>query len=113
MRLLILALSLWPLMCSADESLECTRGDLSKVYGNLQWQLRGCSDGQSVIVMSVAGNAADPYFFLLRPAGDKITVAAQGSGDASAAAPARAELERMQARDLAVLARGLAAAAGN
>jgi len=108
MRLLVLTMLLWATACGADEALDCTLGEFSKVYGGLQWQVRGCSDGQSVIVMTVAGNPADPYFFLLRPAGDKVAVAAQGSGDASAAAPARAELERMLARDLLILVRGLA-----
>ena len=100
---LLAASSLTEAEPQAEVELQCHTGPSTKHLGGNDWLVYACADGHSVVVAAGAPNPATPFFFIIRPDGDRIVLYGEGAGDKSATEPAYNELQAMSASDLAEL----------
>jgi hypothetical protein len=97
---------------SSRGSLSCTLGPLSRTFGGSAWRVYGCSDGQSVVVVTAPGNPAAPFYFLLARGATGLVLHGEGIGNKAATDAAFKELEALSPADVATLFRQASASAG-
>ena len=88
---------------STEQELKCEIGPAVKSLGGNDWLIYACQDGNSVVVAAGAPNPATPFFFIVRPDGEGITLYGEGTGEKSATEPAYNDLKDLKAADLASL----------
>jgi hypothetical protein len=89
----VLALSLLLLSpINFAKPMECKIGPVTKSYGGNNWLVYGCSDNESIVVVSAAGNPAMPFFFSISKKSGEYKVSGEGNGDKVATDAAYKEL---------------------
>lgn len=75
-----------------SQPLQCEAGPLKKTFGKTPWLVYGCADGRSLVAVSAPGNPAMPFYFMLYPNKNGLTIVGEGTGQKEASAQAYAEL---------------------
>ncbi|MEO3429053.1 hypothetical protein AAFN88_09370 [Pelagibius sp. CAU 1746] len=83
--------------------LVCDIGPTTKAFGGSQWLVYSCSDRRTVVVMSVPGNAAAPFYFVLHPSETGYRLGGEGTGNQELTAAAFNELQALSATDIETL----------
>jgi|SRR6185437_17154670 len=92
-----------PRMASASSGVSCTLGPVAKTFGGSNWLVYGCEDGRSVVVVSVPGSPAAPFYFIMTPGTRGVDLHGEGTGKQSASAAAFRELRALDQTGVAVL----------
>ncbi len=96
-----LALSLLTGTASAtNAAMKCESGPILKTFGKTAWQVYGCADGKSIVVMSAEGNPALPFYFMFYPKNGAYQLVGEGSGKKEYTAAAYQELEKLTDADI-------------
>jgi hypothetical protein len=80
---------------TAQAPLDCSAGPLNRSFGAVPWLVYGCSDNQSVVVMSAPGSPAAPFYFMLFRKEGKYVVVGEGMGPKAVTDRAHADLMRL------------------
>lgn len=91
------------------QSLSCTAGPVKRQFGGTNWLVYGCNDGQSMVIVSDAGNPASPFYFVLQKKGDAYDIHGEGNGSeaaSSAAGDAIARLTKTELDQLLAMTKG-------
>ena len=88
---------------SQPQELRCDIGPVTRIYGQGQWLVYGCSDDRSVILVSAPGNPASPFVFSLIFQRDAYQLHGEGAGNKAATAAAFDELKKLSRQDIASL----------
>jgi hypothetical protein len=75
-------------------AMKCDTGPVQKTYGGTKWNVYGCADGQSIIVVSAPGNPATPFIFRFAHDSSGYDLTGEGTGDRKYTDPAYAELQK-------------------
>jgi hypothetical protein len=102
--LLVCAFSAPALAQNTGSNLICASGPLTKTYGGTQWQIFGCSDGQSVRIVAAPGNPAVPFTFTFARTEDGYDLTGQGSGSRKTTDAAYAEMQKFSSDAIRALA---------
>jgi hypothetical protein len=57
------ALGQRPSQAAEPPALNCVAGPLKQTFGKTLWDVYGCDDGHSVVVVTATGNPAMPFYF--------------------------------------------------
>jgi hypothetical protein len=74
------------------EPMKCKTGPIKQTYGGNSWLVYGCSDNESIVVVSAAGNPAMPFFFSISKKSGEYKVSGEGNGNKVATDAAYKEL---------------------
>jgi hypothetical protein len=88
---------------SQPQDLRCDIGPVTRIYGEGQWLVYGCSDDRSVILVSAPGNPASPFVFSFIFQRNAYQLDGQGAGNKAATAATFDELKRLSRQDIANL----------
>lgn len=91
---------------AAATTLDCEGKPVNMTIGGAVWQLRGCNDKHSVVLLAPKGSPAAPFYFMFYWKGGLYTLLGEGTGDKQATAKAynelslysRAEIEALVAK---------------
>ena len=107
-KLLVLILALASLRVEAAEPAEsavlaCEAGPVQREFDASAWDIYGCSDGKSVVVVPLTATNGDFGYFFVTPEGQEVTVAGEGWGQDSSFQPVFEQLKRVTAPELAAI----------
>lgn len=88
---------------ASQPQLRCDIGPVTRMYGQSQWLVYGCSDDRSVILVSAPGNPASPFVFSFIFQGSAYRLHGQGTGSKAATAATFDELKKLSEQDIANL----------
>jgi hypothetical protein len=88
---------------ASSGKLSCTLGPVSKTFGGSSWLMYGCSDGQSVVVVTAPGNPAAPFYFIFTPGAKGMELHGEGTGNKQASAGAFKQLKALNQAGVAAL----------
>ena len=82
---------------SAEEpaKLACHVGPIERDFGGSSWVVYSCSDGDSIVVVSAAGNPAMPFVFIIGREDGVRTLHGEGKGAKEASSAAFEELRAL------------------
>lgn len=106
--LLGLALSSVAQTSSAAEPMQCHVGPAKKNIGGSQWLIYSCADQRSVVLISVPGSPAFPFYFMFLAEDCCYRLIGEGTGSKSSTAKAYNVLQRLldpEIRELLIEAR--------
>jgi hypothetical protein len=83
--------------------LDCSTGPVIHAYGGNDWYVYSCSDGESVVILSVSESPAHPFYFMFFRGADGYELVGEGTGNKAATAPAFEELKTLTVCDIAAL----------
>ena len=93
---------IWPSITSA-ESMECDVGPVIRELGGTRWQVTSCSDGRSLVFVTVAGNPAMPFVFIVQRTDEPSKISGEGNGSEEHSAAAFESLRMMKEVDFDAL----------
>ncbi len=102
----LIAASLTSMFCAfpaAAEDAACNRGPLRKTYGSTPWLVYGCTDGQTLVVVSAPGSPAMPFVFSFAKDKGQYHLRGEGTGSRDASQAAFEELQMLSEKEIAEL----------
>ncbi|WP_213997890.1 hypothetical protein [Arsukibacterium sp.] len=81
------------------EPLACNIGPVYTELATTKWQLTSCSDGQSLVFVTMKGNPAMPFMFFIKRDGDKVKISGEGNGSKEYTSKAFEELKSMTGKE--------------
>lgn len=88
---------------SNSAPMKCETGPVRRTFGGSEWEVYSCEDQASMVVVSVQGNPASPFYFFLKSTEGSYRITGEGNGDEKASGAAAHALESMTSADLAKL----------
>jgi hypothetical protein len=88
---------------TSQAPLDCSAGPLTRSFGAVPRLVYGCSDNQTVVVMSAPGSPAAPFYFMLFRKEGKYVVVGEGTGQKTVTDRAHAELVRLAEPEIQAL----------
>jgi hypothetical protein len=83
--------------------MNCSTGPLEKTYGGEPWLVVGCDDGKTLTFVAANGNPSAPFVIKMTPKDDSYALTGDGTGDATAAKAAFAEIQALSEGEVEVL----------
>jgi hypothetical protein len=83
--------------------MKCETGPVNRTFGGTEWIVYSCSDQTSMVVISVRGNPASPFYFFLKPTGSGYIIRGEGNGDEQASTAAGDAIAKMTPAELGAL----------
>jgi hypothetical protein len=77
---MLIALALPASQAASRPSMDCSIGPLEATFGGTAWQVYGCSDGASVVIVTAQDNPAAPFYFMIFPQGEALRLYGEGTG---------------------------------
>ena len=87
------------------EDLDCNIGPLQRTIGGNEWQVYSCTDGESLVFVSVPHSSAHPFHFLLSDQSGEMQISGEGNGSQIATKAAYDELTQFSDQDRRALIR--------
>ena len=84
-------------------NLNCKIGPIEKTYGGTKWNVYGCDDRKSVVIVTAPGNPAMPFYFFFVPNADGYQLHGEGNGNKAVTDAAYKDLTALTAPDIAAL----------
>lgn len=84
-------------------NLNCKIGPVEKTYGGTRWNVYGCDDKKSVVIVTAPGNPAMPFYFFFVPNAGGYQLHGEGTGDKKATDAAYKDLAALTEADIAAL----------
>ena len=84
-------------------ALNCYLGPLKRTYGTTVWDVYGCDDGHSVVVITSAGSPAMPFYFFFVWGSKGFDLRGEGTGNKSLTDAAFEDLKKLSDTDVAKL----------
>lgn len=107
MKVLLLTLALASMSAAAAEptqaALACEAGPLQRDFGASTWNIYGCSDQKSVVVVPLTAIDGEFGYFFVTPDGKGVTVAGEGWGKDMTFQPVFQQLKQVTAAELAAI----------
>lgn len=88
---------------AAESSLQCDTGPVNKTYGKTQWMVYSCADGRTLVIHSVSGSLAAPFYFMFHPKDGTYHLYGEGTGNKRATDAAYHEIKLLSAKQIAAL----------
>jgi hypothetical protein len=88
---------------SSGATLNCGGTPVTMTFGGTSWQVRGCNDRHSVVIMAPHGSAAAPFYFLFYWKGGLYTLTGEGTGNKQVSGRAYEELRNFSRADIDAL----------
>jgi hypothetical protein len=85
--------------------LQCDIGPVTRIFGSVRWFVFGCSDGESLVLLSPPDSPASPFYFVLSPDGKRYKLKGDGAEPNATTEAARKELEALSPSDIRGLLR--------
>ncbi|HUJ45564.1 MAG TPA: hypothetical protein VLV55_00425 [Rhizomicrobium sp.] len=85
-------------------NLNCKIGPIEKTYGGTKWNVYGCDDKKSVVIVTSPGNPAMPFYFFFLPKSGGYELHGEGTGDKKITDAAYKDLAALTDADVAALA---------
>ena len=103
-----LALCVASHVCSAEDAsaapaLSCQSGPVKRTFGATSWDVYGCDDGHSVVVVTAAGNPATPFYFFFSWTAEGFDLRGEGPGNKRLTDAAFEDLKKLTDVDIAHL----------
>jgi hypothetical protein len=94
-----------PFAAAAQPSanLNCKIGPIEKTYGGTKWNVYGCDDKKSLVVVTAPGNPAMPFYFFFLPNEGRYQLHGEGTGDKKVTDAAYKDLGALTDSDIAAL----------
>ncbi|AXQ29742.1 hypothetical protein D0B54_14135 [Solimonas sp. K1W22B-7] len=102
----LIVASLTSMSCAfpaAAEDVACNRGPLRKTYGSTPWLVYGCTDGQTLVIVSAPGSPAMPFVFSFAKEKGQYHLRGEGTGSRDASQAAFDELQVFSEKEIAEL----------
>src|ERR1700733_10732854 len=80
--------------------VKCDRGPVPHTFGNGPWLVYGCSDEQSLVIVTAPQNPAGPFYFKFSPQQDGYHLTGEGTGQKDAVADAFKDLKSLTKQDI-------------
>ena len=80
------------------QDLECSVGPIGTELGGMEWQVTSCNDGRSLVFVTVEGNPAWPFVFIVYRNVDRSRIVGEGNGSKEHSAAALEDLDAMTER---------------
>lgn len=95
-----------PVAAAAQPSanLNCKIGPIEKTYGGTKWNVYGCDDKKSLVIVTAPGNPAMPFYFFFLPNKSGYELHGEGTGDKKITDAAYKDLAALTESDIAALA---------
>ena len=85
--------------------LQCTTGPIKKKFGDNHWKVYSCNDNKSVIIVSIPGSSAHPFYFLFYAKKDTYQLHGEGTGSRHASGAAYKEIRHFKSKEIRKLVR--------
>ncbi|MDG1419028.1 MAG: hypothetical protein P8P99_14620 [Maricaulis sp.] len=96
-----LALALSGLDASSEnEALNCDIGPIEREYGGNPWNVFGCSDGASIVLVSTPESTAHPFYFIFSMADGSYRLTGEGNADQNATRATYDDLTALTVADI-------------
>jgi hypothetical protein len=82
----------------------CKGGPIEKTYGGTKWNVYGCDDKKSLVIVTAPGNPAMPFYFSFTPNEGGYHLHGEGTGDTKVTDAAYKDLAGLTDADIAALA---------
>jgi hypothetical protein len=83
--------------------LNCVAGPLKQSFGHTSWDVYGCDDGHSVVVITAAGNPAMPFYFFFVWGPKGFDLHGEGTGDKTITDAAFKDLQALSEKQIVEL----------
>lgn len=84
----------------APKKLSCTAGPIERRFGGVPWLVFGCSDHQSMAVVSTPEGVDGSFYFIVNSDSGTTNVTGEGTGSKQVTDAASAELHKLSAEDI-------------
>ena len=91
------------LSAAEPANLTCKIGPTEKTYGGTKWNVYGCDDKRSVVIVTAPGNPAMPFYFIFFRKSGRYQLHGEGTGDKKITDAAYKELAALKESDIATL----------